>query len=243
MTGPLLSGRSRRMAERHQQLWVHQTCERPAGHANRRGAAFPRMTPEVVPIGPPPFGPAPCGCSPVPRCFRHEDGRPRTAGPQMPVHRGGGLRRKPGRRCYRVLAGGASAEGTPASPVVGRGLPGSAPVAGVRAARRSCRRPWRNWYTGPTVRRTPRLRASSRNRIRRTGVRSDTASWANAREDDHDWGYTTPASEAGPRPGQRACHEWRPCHGLEREHQPRTQPDSEPDHQSGHQPERLIAVP
>jgi hypothetical protein len=35
------------MAERHQHLWVHQIClwahqtrERPAGYANRRGAAF-----------------------------------------------------------------------------------------------------------------------------------------------------------------------------------------------------------
>jgi hypothetical protein len=36
------------------------------------------------------------------------------------------------------------------------------------------------------------------NRMRRTGVRSDKASCANAREDDHDWGYTIPAASAAP---------------------------------------------
>jgi NADPH:quinone reductase-like Zn-dependent oxidoreductase len=28
--------------------WAHQTCERPAAHANRRGAAFLQMTPVVA---------------------------------------------------------------------------------------------------------------------------------------------------------------------------------------------------
>ena len=39
------------MAERHQHLWVHQTClwahqtrERPAGYADRRGAVFFQIT-------------------------------------------------------------------------------------------------------------------------------------------------------------------------------------------------------
>ena len=36
------------MTERHQPPWMHWTSERPARHANRRGAAFLQMTPVVV---------------------------------------------------------------------------------------------------------------------------------------------------------------------------------------------------
>jgi hypothetical protein len=36
--------------------------------------------------------------------------------------------------------------------------------------------------------------------MRRTGVRSDAASCANAREDDHDWGYTSPATSPNTSP-------------------------------------------
>jgi hypothetical protein len=34
--------------------------------------------------------------------------------------------------------------------------------------------------------------------MRRTGIRSDIASCANAREDDHDWGYTSPTRSPAP---------------------------------------------
>ncbi len=105
------------------------------------------------------------------------------------------------------------------------------------AARRSCKRAWRNWYTGPTVRRTFRSRASSRKFMRRKGVCQRLASWAAASVAGQACEIPIPATspatsphhepepEPGPEPGPE-LHE----PGHESDHDPGHEPDHEPDH-------------